>query len=234
MAKLKIKKIERYTVGYSVFWIEPYLEKLIGLIKTPAASQQKVLGGRRKVGILSPAPGIDLAVKQYARGGLMGHVIKKTYFKWGKPRCQKEFEWLWKAGRMGIRAPEPVVFIFQGRCFYRCWLIVSEIKNHQSLAELTFSSDSQTENIFYDLASQVGVLIRNQILHVDLHPGNVLIDEKGLVHIIDFDKAHIFSGDISKLTARYISRWSRAVDKHRLNPLLATAFQEALLIHMKL
>ena len=228
MVKIQTTKIAPYKVGYGASWVEPFLGKLSALVKSPAQAQEKVLGGRRKVNIVSLAPGIDIAVKKYARGGLIGHIVKETYIKYGKTRCLEEFEWLQKVRRLGIRAPEPVAFLSQGRWFYRCWLITGAVKDHQTLADLNFSTDAQAKAIFTDLAEQVGILIRNQILHVDLHPGNVLIDNSDLPYIIDFDKAFIFSGDRSKLKARYISRWCRAIEKHRLNPLLADTFQEHL------
>jgi 3-deoxy-D-manno-octulosonic acid kinase len=51
---------------------------------------------------------------------------------------------------------------------------------------------------------------------VDLHPGNVLVDSNSRVYLIDFDKARYSYLNKDKLRVKYISRWRRAVIKHRL------------------
>jgi 3-deoxy-D-manno-octulosonic acid kinase len=228
MNDLRIQKIGRYTVGYTESWLEPYIENITEIIQVPAGNSENTLGGRRKVPVVELAPGTRAAVKHYARGGLLGHFVKETYLKWGKARSRKEFEWLQRVRLLNIRAPEPLAFVFQGRRFSRCWLLTGEIEDHETLADYHFSGHQQAENIMADLASQVGVLISNKILHVDLHPGNVLIDPSGLCHIIDFDKARWFWGGIKRLSSRYLSRWQRAVLKHRLDPMLVHAFEKNL------
>jgi 3-deoxy-D-manno-octulosonic acid kinase len=228
MNKLRIQKIGQYTVGYVESCLEPYLGNIIGHIQVPAAYQENVLGGRRKVHFVELTPGKGTAVKHYARGGIISHFVKETYFKWGKSRSRKEFEWLQRVRLLNIRAPEPLVFISQGQWFYRCWLMTGEIEDHQTLADYHFADREKVENIFADLAQQIGILISNKILHVDLHPGNVLIDPSGLCHIIDFDKARRYRGGRTGLSSRYLSRWRRAVIKHGLDPMLNQKFQEGL------
>ena len=57
---------------------------------------------------------------------------------------------------------------------------------------------------------------QNQILHVDLHLGNVLVDSNSRVYLIDFDKARYSIQNKDKLRDKYLRRWRRAVIKHRL------------------
>jgi predicted unusual protein kinase regulating ubiquinone biosynthesis (AarF/ABC1/UbiB family) len=71
-------------------------------------------------------------------------------------------------------------------------------------------------------------LAENRILHVDLHPGNILVDTRPQVYIIDFDKAVTTAYHSSKLRQRYIRRWRRAVIKHELPLFLHEEFQTAL------
>jgi 3-deoxy-D-manno-octulosonic acid kinase len=79
-----------------------------------------------------------------------------------------------------------------------------------------------------NVIEQVSILIKNSILHVDLHPGNVIVDNQDRVYILDFDKGDIFSGNINKLKSRYLSRWNRAIQKHQLPEMLIELMCSAL------
>ncbi len=70
------------------------------------------------------------------------------------------------------------------------------------------------------LLQSLSILINNNIHHVDLHPGNVLVDIDNNVFIIDFDKAHYFSKSKKKLKKKYFYRWKRAIIKHGLPHML--------------
>ena len=229
MKNIHMETIGKYKVGFTASWFSPYVKEIIGRLKAPDVLSEETLGGRRKVDIFELAPGNRIVVKHYARGGIIGPLIKEIYFRWGKVRSQKEFEWLKKVRRLGIRAPEPIAFISKGRLFYSCWLITGEIRRHRRLADIISEDSSWYESIISDLTRQVNILIKNRVLHVDLHPGNVIIDNAGKPYIIDFDKARIYAGSKNKLSRRYISRWRRAVIKHRLDPKLIPSFEMDLL-----
>jgi predicted unusual protein kinase regulating ubiquinone biosynthesis (AarF/ABC1/UbiB family) len=70
------------------------------------------------------------------------------------------------------------------------------------------------------LAVQISRLIAHGIWHVDLHPGNVLIDTHGEIHLIDFDRAQKNKSGEMRLRRKYLKRWKRAVSKHGLPPQL--------------
>jgi 3-deoxy-D-manno-octulosonic acid kinase len=78
------------------------------------------------------------------------------------------------------------------------------------------------------LSEQVKVLVQHQVLHVDLHPGNVLVSPAGVVYIVDFDKARYFRGSAQALRELYLRRWRRAVIKHGLSPVLSEMMSLAL------
>jgi predicted unusual protein kinase regulating ubiquinone biosynthesis (AarF/ABC1/UbiB family) len=71
-----------------------------------------------------------------------------------------------------------------------------------------------------ELARQVAILIDHGILHADFHPGNVLIDDRDRVYIIDLDKTGTYRGAKTALRSKYHRRWCRAVRKHGLPPVL--------------
>ena len=78
------------------------------------------------------------------------------------------------------------------------------------------------------VTEQISLLIQNNILHVDLHPGNVVVDDQGRVFLVDFDKGRIYSGSKTDLRDRYIARWRRAIIKHRLPMMLNDIMVEGL------
>ena len=75
---------------------------------------------------------------------------------------------------------------------------------------------------------QISALIQNAILHVDLHPGNVLVDAVGKIYLLDFDKGSIYHGTRQTLRNRYFTRWRRAVNKHGLPKVLTEMMQKGL------
>ena len=77
------------------------------------------------------------------------------------------------------------------------------------------------------LVHQVSVLMNNHILHTDLHPGNVLVDQNGTAYILDFDKTRTDIHDRDKLRHRYKERWHRAVMKYRLPEWLDTLMADS-------
>jgi len=192
------------------------MKYLIKLFERPAKTADSILGGRSTVLIDKINRIGSLAVKYYHRGGIVRHFIKKKYIKFGKTRGQREYEILQKVRSLGISAPEPIAFAYHGHLFYQAWLVTREIKQHQTLAELSMLNEERTRFVMKNVIEQVSTLIKKGILHVDLHPGNVIVDNKGKVYILDFDKGSIFSGNKNILTNRYLSRWNRAIQKHRL------------------
>ncbi|MGD9277973.1 MAG: lipopolysaccharide kinase InaA family protein, partial [Desulfobacterales bacterium] len=179
------------------------------------------LGGRTSITVV-PLEGIgSVVIKHYRRGGIIRHLIKQRYLKCGKTRCQMEYEQLQKVRSLGINAPEPVAFAYRGRLFYQCWLVTREIKDHQTLVQISLSNQEQARMVMQEVVKQVTILIKNKILHVDLHPGNAIVDNQNRVYLLDFDKAGTFLRGKNALRRRYLRRWNRAIQKHGLPKMLS-------------
>ena len=222
------RTIDSYHFGFSLNLTDSQLRTLTGFFHHPDSIGVSVLGGRTSV---TPAKldGIgSVVIKHYRRGGLMRYFIKHRYLKFGKTRAQREFELLVIVGTFGINVPQPIAYAHRGRLFYRAWLVTREIHQPLSLACLSLQDKEKTSTAMESVIEQISSLIQNDILHVDLHPGNVVVDAAGKVYLLDFDKGSVYHGNRQKLKNRYLTRWQRAVTKHRLPEMLTEMLQVGL------
>jgi len=214
------RTIDSYHFGFYLNLTDSQLRTLTGLFHHPGPSGVPVLGGRTS---LTPAQlnGIgSVVIKHYRRGGLMRYFIKQRYLKLGKTRAQIEFEMLQVVRNLGINAPEPVAYAHRGCIFYQAWLVIRAIKHPLSLALISLKDEKKTRQAMESVIGQISLLIQNGILHVDLHPGNIVVDGADQIFLVDFDKGQIHPGSKEKLRNRYLTRWQRAVTKHRLPDIL--------------
>jgi 3-deoxy-D-manno-octulosonic acid kinase len=214
------RTIDSYHFGFYLNLTDSQLRTLTGLFLHPGPSGVSILGGRTS---LTPAQlnGIgSVVIKHYRRGGLMRYFIKQRYLKLGKTRAQIEFEMLQVVRNLGINAPEPVAYAHRGCIFYQAWLVSRAIKHPLSLALLSLKDEKKTRQAMESVIGQISLLIQNDILHVDLHPGNIVVDGADQIFLVDFDKGQIHPGSKEKLRNRYLTRWQRAVTKHRLPDIL--------------
>ncbi|MCJ7773439.1 MAG: phosphotransferase [Desulfobacterales bacterium] len=214
------KKYHSYSIGLALDFSDQQLNRLVDLFNRHPGPSDSVLGGRGSI-CLTDVEGIGpVAVKHYFRGGIIRFFNKKRYRKWGKTRGQIEYEFLQTVRNIGVNSPEPIAYSYHGDPFYKAWLVTRKIDTHQSLAELSISNLEHACIVMENVIEQLFLLIKNSILHVDLHPGNVVIDAKSKVYFLDFDKARLYQGTRHHLVNRYASRWKRAVVKHHLPDML--------------
>ena len=180
-------------------------------------TEKPVLCGRGIVKSIHIPEAGNVIVKEYKRGGMISFFNKKTYINFrGEIRSKREFEMLFMAKKAGVDVPFPLAYVSRGNLFYRAWLITEQISKCQSFAEIAVQNRKRAIKIFPEISTSIKKLIINRIYHVDLHPGNVLIDADNKNYIIDFDKALYFMGSIKKLSRLYKKRWARAVLKYDL------------------
>ena len=225
---ISTRTIDAYRFGSSLELDEHQLRTLTRYFDQPGAENASVLGGRTAIA-LCEVDGIgSVVIKSYARGGWIRYLIKQRYLKLGKTRAQIEFELLQVVRNLGINAPEPIAYAHRGRIFYRAWLVSRAIKHPLSLALLSLKDEKKTRQAMESVIGQISLLVQNGILHVDLHPGNIVVDGAGQIFIVDFDKGQIHHGSREKLRNRYLTRWQRAVTKHRLPEILTEMLQAGL------
>lgn len=221
MSTTHSKTYNSYHFGSPSNIADQQLKQLIRIFNLPKNSVNSALGGRTSITVTRLQGIGSVVIKYYRRGGVIRHLIKKRYLKCGKTRCQIEYELLQKVRSLGINAPEPIAFAYRGRLFYQCWLVTREIQDHQTLAQLSRSNEEQARMALKGVIKQVSMLIKNKILHADLHPGNVIVDNQNQVYLLDFDKGGVFPGDKNALKTQYLRRWNRAIQKHGLPEMLS-------------
>ncbi|MDZ7832958.1 MAG: lipopolysaccharide kinase InaA family protein [Desulfobacterales bacterium] len=219
------QKHRAYRFGSAEGLTEAQMERLISCFSMDRQPAQGTLGGRTRI-LSEELPGIGrVVIKPYHRGGILRHFNRRTYINTGMPRSQAEFMRLDYVRQIGVNAPEPVAFATRGRLFYHAWLVTKELPAARSLADAALNPANLPGDAVSRTAAHINRLIRHRILHVDLHPGNVLLDAENRVYIIDFDKARITRQSTEQLALRYCRRWQRAVAKYGLPEELNESFQ---------
>ena len=132
----------------------------------------------------------DMVLRHFQRGGLVGKLNRDLYLRTSatKNRAMREFDLLIAMRADGLPVPRPVAarYVLSG-AFYRADIITERIPNADPLQDIL-----QEKSLPSQLWTEIGATIRNlhnsKIFHSDLNCRNILIDARGKVWIIDFDK----------------------------------------------
>ncbi|MCI5065556.1 phosphotransferase [bacterium] len=207
-----------------------------------AASRQKpepvkqALGGRATLISFRGLRGEkEYVLKSYRRGGFFRHLLPRgVFFGCGEERSYREWRAMLTAQHLGVTVPTAFGTLVRGSRIRREWLAMETLPPHETLASLcgrgnmgresSVGSEDLVELTLQEVVRQIEILIDARILHVDLHPGNVLRSQQGVTYIIDFDHAKRVVESPKQLRERYIRRWRRAVIKHELPEFLSEVF----------
>jgi 3-deoxy-D-manno-octulosonic acid kinase len=210
------------TRGYRVFGRQKFSKETINSFLDLLEKAENVDSNNAKLKGRTPLiesnidPIGEIILKRYRRGGLLSWLLSNTHSRITETRSRLEFNLLNKVRNLGVKAPEPMVYIEKGEFFYNGWLVTKKIPGAVNLIDFIKSNPDKSIIILNNLAIQIKLLIKNGIHHIDLHPGNVVVDDKFECWIVDFDKGLNFSGSKIELRNKYLRRWRRAVIKHKL------------------
>ena len=157
---------DSYHFGLSSNLTNSQFNHLIRLFNEPTKAADSVLGGRTSVSMVYLKGIGSVVVKYYSRGGLIRYLVKRRYLRCGKTRYQVEYELLQKVRRLGVNAPEPIAYAYQGSLFYKGWLVTREIKQQKTLAELNYGDEEHMLIVMNNLVDQVSTLIENNIFPI--------------------------------------------------------------------
>jgi 3-deoxy-D-manno-octulosonic acid kinase len=225
MMKTCIKIIDGHHASYAPPLTEALIRQILPSLKKTTEMSEAILGGRRKMLSMDINEMGPIVVKSYARGGILSFFVKETYLRLGKIRSLGEFEWLDRAKDLDIPVPNPLACLWKGKLFYQCWLIMENIGPNRTLAQISLSDEDLAKQLLPAIREKIFLLVHHNILHVDLHPGNILLNDQNHPFIIDFDKARFYRGSKENLIEKYIGRWKRSVRKHHLPLILNEVFE---------
>ncbi|SMC45801.1 3-deoxy-D-manno-octulosonic acid kinase [Desulfocicer vacuolatum DSM 3385] len=192
------------------------LDKLIDIFRSNPGHGTHMLEGRIPPQFLILPETGSIVIKSYQRGGWMARINKDRYLNTGQIRSKREFDFLIAAEKAGITVPLPVAYASVGFPFYKTWLILKEVKEHRSFVRVCLEDRKRALGFLPEISNAINRLIKHNIQHVDLHPGNILLNGDNKIYIIDFDKARYWSKSKSRLKKSYHQRWGRAVQKYKL------------------
>ena len=171
-----------------------------------------------------------VVVKSYHRGGLLRHLFGSIHTRMFQTRCRLESNTLAAVQAFGGKVPKPVAYVEEGEFFYFAWLVTEKIEGSKTLIQYISEHPEQAKEKLEMLSEQIRILIRKKVHHIDLHPGNAVVDNQGAVWLVDFDRAYQYEGSQNRLRDLYLRRWRRAVIKHRLpevmNEVVSLALRE--------
>lgn len=151
-------------------------------------------------------------LRRYLRGGLIARVISDRYFFTGYDRSRSFREWrlLARLSRLGLPVPRPLVASCERLgTSYRAALMTRLIGPAMSLTE---TGDSLDRTSWRRLGLTLSEFFKAGVVHADLNASNLLIDDQGQWHVIDFDRGRLGSGPANP--APMLRRLFRSLDKH--------------------
>jgi len=137
--------------------------------------------------------GRECVLRHYHRGGMIARLLNDRYWWSGLYRTRAWQEWFLLGQLRKRELPVPTVVaarVCKQGLFYRADIIMERIPRSYSLAHI-LASQSLSDVLW----KKIGVTLRRfhqrGVYHADLNAHNILLDDAGTVHLIDFDKGEI-------------------------------------------
>lgn len=155
------------------------------------------------------------ALRHYLRGGLISKFIFDQYlgFRLKNTRAWKEWHLLNQMVNLGLPVPTPVAAsVIKSIPFYSADLVTVYIENTQTLADVL-----EIKELDNSIWQEIGRCIRrfhdHSVFHSDLNAKNIMLDDKNIIYLIDFDQCRFRKGDAWKQDN--LQRLKRSLDKFK-------------------
>ncbi len=170
-------------------------------------------GGRGEVAFVDTPIGA-CALRHYHRGGLAARVCADRYLWTGAARTRafREFRLLADLANLGLPVSPPVAarYVRDG-LRYRADLLTRRIENTETLA-IRLARASLDPALAQRIGLAIARLHAANVWHADLNAHNILVDDKGVVWLIDFDRGRVRKPKLAWQQAN-LARLRRSLDK---------------------
>ncbi|MCW9023522.1 MAG: 3-deoxy-D-manno-octulosonic acid kinase [Gammaproteobacteria bacterium] len=162
--------------------------------------------------------GVELVLRHYQRGGLIAKYSKDKYVWLGLDATRAWREWLLLAAlrEKGLPVPVPVACqVKRQGLFYTNDIMTLRIPLARTLADILGQKQLEEEH-WSELGSIIQAFHEQGVYHADLNANNILLDEQGQFHLIDFDRG-CFKRPSSSWQQANLARLKRSLDKIKAN-----------------
>lgn len=173
---------------------------------------QEAAGGRGSAWFIASGAR-QWALRHFRRGGFIARLSKDRYVWTGENRVRAFAEWrlLDLLTQYRLPVPKPVAARYRrSGLLYRCDLITQRIAGAEPLSALLTRGALPAQR-WHTVGTAVGRLHRAGVDHADLNAHNILLDAKGAVTVIDFDRGRLRAQ--GRWAARNLQRFRRSLVK---------------------
>lgn len=158
-------------------------------------SRGAIRGGARGRGntVFFALEGEQFALRHYRRGGLVARLLadRYRYSALEATRPWREWHLTRVLHDAGLPVPQPVAArVVRAGNWYRGDLVTRRLQDTRTLAEHLASGPPSAE-LFAAVGRCVARFHRAGVHHADLNAHNVLVDARGAIFLIDFDRGEI-------------------------------------------
>ncbi len=132
-------------------------------------------------------------LRHYRRGGFIARISSDRYVWAGERRVRAFAEWrlLELLAQRGLPVPAPIAARYRrSGLWYRCDLITQRIVDAKPLSAV-LAQGAASETTWRAIGAAVAKLHRAGVDHADLNAHNILLDSRGAVSVIDFDRGRL-------------------------------------------
>ncbi len=173
-------------------------------------------GGRGRVSLIQPRPGLLAVARDYHRGGALAGLLGRRFLAPG--RSEQELELLVAAAAAGIPTLVPLAALTRRQgAFYELRLVTEIVAGALPLPAFA-ASEPRLRRAAIEAAGRVaGQAFAAGLLHADLHAENLIAREDGGridVRLIDLDRARLAPPLTERERDRMLLRMARHLRKH--------------------
>ena len=186
--------------------------------------RREVTGGRGAAWFIE-AGDRQWVLRHYRRGGFVARFCTDAYVWLGEERVRAFVEWrlLSLLAQRGLPVPRPVAARYsRAGVLYRCDLITERIMDAEPLSG-ALGRGVLAESVWRGVGGVIARMHGEGVDHADLNAHNLLLDPRGAVSVIDFDRGRVRApgvwraGNLQRLQ-RSLEKISRGLPPDRYSP----------------